>query len=185
MDNSVKKLVDLLEPLIVDLDEEKHSLDEQKKELENVSRVLAYTRDNLNMVGIYAEQDLILDSLPRISSNRDEYKASCYLLSSEDENVKKLPQYKKAKDLISDIVEYFKLYKAELIVETGELEKECDEKELAKKYYNVLSSTNPFIEDPKEFNSFIDKYELTEEDKINILLCAIENNIKEYTEKNS
>lgn len=185
MDNSVKKLIELLEPLISDLDEKKRLLNEQRSELENVSRMLAYTKDNLDMVGIYADQELILNSLPKIDSNKEEYRASCYLLNSENEDVKKLPQYAQAHDLICDIIEYFKLYKAELIVETNELDNECYEKELAKKYYNIFSSANPFVEDVEDFNSFIDKYKISDEDKINILMYVVENNIKEYTEKNN
>lgn len=185
MDSSVKKLVGLLEPFIADLDEEKRELSEKKGELENVSRMLAYTKDNIDMVGIYADQDLIINCLEKINSNKDEYRASCYLLNSESDDVKKLPQYEKAFNLISDIIEYFKLYKAELIVENGETEKEVLEKELAKKYYDIFSSTNSFIGDTKEFNDFLDKYELNDEDKINILIYAIENNYKEYAKKNS
>ena len=129
MDNSVRKLIELLEPLICDIDEEKKYFNEQKRELENVSRMLAYTKDNLDMVGIYADQDLILNSLSKINSSKEEYRASCYLLNSENENVKHLPQYEKAYELISDIIEYFKLYKAELIVEINDIEKKCYEKE--------------------------------------------------------
>ena len=180
MDNSVKKLIELLEPLIVDLDEKKRLLVDRKNELENVSRMLAYTRDNLDMVGSYADQDLIINSLQKINSDKEKYRASCYLLNSENEDVKKLPQYEEAHNLISDIVEYFKLYKAELIVETNEIEKECREKDVAKKYYNAFSSTNLFIDDTEEFNNFIDKYELDDDDKINILIYALENNIKKY-----
>ena len=130
MDNSVRKLVEMLEPLIFDIDDLKQYLSEREKELENVSRMLAYTKDNLDMVGIYADQDLIINSLPRISSSKEEYRASCYLLNSGNENVKSLPQYKKAHDLISDIIECFKLYKAELIVETGDIKKQVHEKEI-------------------------------------------------------
>ena len=185
MDNSVKKLVGLLEPLIYDLDDEKRHLVERREELENVSRMLAYTKDNLDMVGIYADQNLILDSLPRINSDKEKYKASCYLLKSENEDVKKLPQYEEAYNLISDIIEYFKLYKAELIVETNDLEKTCNEKEIEKKYHNILVDPNPFISDVEEFNEFIDKHEISSEDKINILMYVLENNIKEYTKRNS
>lgn len=185
MDNSVKKILELLEPFIYDLDEKKRVLTDAKSELENVSRMLAYTKDNVETVSIYADQDLIINSLEKINSDKDEYKASCYLLNSENDEVKKLPQYEKAYNLISDIVEYFKLYKAELIVETNELEKECREKELAEKYYNIFTSPNPFVSDAKEFNDFIDKYDLKDEDKINILIYVIENNYREYAKKSS
>ena len=184
MDNGVRKLIELLEPLIYNIDEDKRYLAERKKELENVSRMLAYTKDNFDMVGIYADQDLILSSLPRICSNKDEYRASCYLLNSENENVKQLPQYEKAYNLISDIIEYFKLYKAELIVETNELEEKCLEKEKDKKYYNIFSNSDPYVLDVDEFNEFIDSVDLSKEDKINILVYVINNNYKQY-EKNS
>ena len=185
MDNSVKKLVDLLEPLILNLDSEKKVLDDKKQELENVSRLLAYTKDNLDMVGIYADQDLIINNLYRIDSNKDEYRASCYLLNSENQNIKQLPQYEEAYNLISDIIECFKLYKAELIVETQELEKVYHEKEIDKKYYNIFSNNSLFVDDIQEFTNFLDKHNLTNEDKINILIYTIKNNYNKYTKKNS
>ena len=62
-DNSVRDLVSMLEPLIEDLEENKKMLEVQKEELESVSRLIAYTKDNIEMVGIYADQDIILNSL--------------------------------------------------------------------------------------------------------------------------
>ena len=185
MDNSVRKFVELLEPLIINLDEEKKYLEERKNELENVSRMLAYTKDNLEMVGIYADQDLIVNNLSRINCTKEEYRASCYLLNSENENIKHLPQYKKAHELISDIIECFKLYKAELIVETQDLEKNYLEKELDKKYYNIFSNSNFFVDDVLEFNDFLDKHKLPNEDKINILIYTLQNNYNKYIKENN
>ena len=185
MDNSVRKLIDLLEPLILDLESEKKNLETSKEVLENVSRFLAYTKDNLDMVGIYADQDLIIDNLYRVNSNKDDYRASCYLLNTENESIKKLPQYEEAYNLISDIIECFKLYKAELTVEIQELEKIYQKKETEKKYYNIFSNNNLFVEDVSEFNSFLDEHELSSEDKINILIYTLNNNYSKYTEKNN
>lgn len=184
MDKSVEKLKSILEPLIVDLDEEKENLVNKKAELENISRMLAYTNDNLEMVGIYADQDLIINNLSKIDSNKDEYKASCYLLKSENESVKNLPQYDKACEYIRNILEYFKLCKASLIVETQDLEKICKEKEIEKKYYDIFSKNDFLISDIKEFKDFLDKHDISNNDKINILIDAIDGNLKEYR-KNS
>ena len=74
MDNSVRRLLEQLEPMIFDLDTEKRALEGRKKELENVSRLLAYTKDNLDMVGIYADQDLIVNNLTKVNSNKEEYR---------------------------------------------------------------------------------------------------------------
>lgn len=183
-DNSIKKLVNILEPRVWDLDDQKKYLEKEKDELESVSRFIAYTKDNTEMVSIYADQELITSNLDKIYCSIDEYKASCYLLKSEDETIKKLPQYTKAKDLINDIVEYFKFHKSELLVETQDLKKKCEQKEIEKKYYDILSSANPFIENIKEFRELIDQYDLKDEDKINILITILKNNILNYESGN-
>ncbi len=182
MDNSVRKLTMMLEPLVSDLDDQKRLLEERKEELENVSRLVAYTKDNVDMVSVYADQDLIMDNLFKIYCDKDEYKASCYLLQSEDENVKCLPQYEKAHDLVCDIVEFFKLYKAELGVETQDLKKSCEEKEIEKKYYDIFKSDEPHVEDVNEFKMMLDNHDMSNEDKIEILLYTIKSNLKNYRE---
>lgn len=186
MDNNscVLKLVRILEPLVSDLEEKKKNLTERKDELENVSRLLAYTKDNVEMVGIYADQDLILDGVNKIGSDKDKYKASCYLLKSEDAGVKNLPQYQEAHNLIDDVIEFFKLRKAELMVEIQELKDTCDKKELEKKYYDILSSTNPLVDNVDEFKTILNGYDLTDEDKIEILVSVINSNITNYEKGN-
>lgn len=182
MDNSVKRLTMMLEPLIFDLEDQKRYLEEKKEELENVSRLVAYTKDNVDMVSVYADQDLITDNLEKIHCDKNDYKACCYLLQSEDESVKRLPQYEEAHNLVIDIVEYFKLYKAELMVETQEIKTRCEEKEIEKKYYNILKNKYPYIEDISEFKNLLDTHDITDEDKINILMYVIKNNLRKYKE---
>ena len=104
-DSSVGILISILEPLISDLDDLKKTLSDRKSEMESVSRLIAYTKDNIEMVGIYADQDIILNNLDNLKYSKEDYKASCYLLKTENELVRKLPQYQKAHDLISDIIE--------------------------------------------------------------------------------
>ena len=183
-DNSIKKLVTILEPLVWDLDDQKKYLSKVKDDLEDVSRLLAYTKDDLEMVGVYADQDIILNNLDKIKYSKDDYKASCYLLKSDDESVKNLPQYENARNLITDIVEFFKLHKAELMVEIKDLKEKCQKKEIEKKYYDILSSSNPFIEDIDEFKNILNDHGLTNEDKINILIGIINNNVNNYKSGN-
>lgn len=183
--DSVRKLVGILEPLIEDLDEQKRLLAERKDELESVSRFIAYTKDNIEMVGIYADQDIVLNMLDKLMITPEDYKASCYLLKSESDSVKALPQYEKAYNLISDIVEYFKLHKADLLVEIQELTLICERKEMEKKYSNILNSSNPLVEDIGEFTDFINNHSLDKEDIINILYSTIRSNIVNYGIKNN
>lgn len=183
--DSVRKLVGILEPLVEDLDEQKRTLAERKEELENVSRLIAYTKDNIEMVGIYADQDVILNMLDKLKITPEDYKASCYLLKSESDSVKALPQYGRAYDLIYNIIEFFKLHKAELIVEIGELTEVCERKETEKKYVEILSNTNPLVEDINEFTGFLNNHGLNSEDIINVLYSTIRSNIVNYGIKNN
>lgn len=184
-DNSVKKIVDLLQPLIKDLDDCKKTLSDRKDELEKVSRLIAYTKDNIQMVGIYADQDLIVNNLDKVRYNKDDYKASCYLLKSENDVIKALPQYEKAYNIINDIIEYFKLYKAELIVEIQELNGICSKKDIEKKYYDLLSCPNPLVEDAKEFVEFMREHSISDDEIIDILYTIIRDNNINYELKNN
>ena len=56
---------------------------------------------------------------------------------------------------------------------------------MEKKYYNIFSNTNSFVDDVLEFSSFLDNHKLTSDDKINILIYTLKNNYNEYIkEKN-
>lgn len=180
MNNSVNLLVGVLEPLIADLDEKKKLLAEKKVMLENVSRLLAYTKDSIDMLGFYSDQELIINNLEKINSDKDEYKASCYLLKSENSSIKNLPQYKKAYNLVSDIIEYFRLYKSELTVETQELEKKCNKKEIEKKYYDLLKQDAPYIDDVEEFKTLLNNQTIPNKNKIDVLLYVINKNKLKY-----
>lgn len=184
-DDSVKSLVAMLEPLVENLEENKNILADRKKELEGVSRLIAYTKDKIEMVGIYADQDIIIGNLDKIRYSVDDYKASCFLLKSDNESVKQLPQYQDAYNLISDIVDYFKLHKAELIVEIQELSTSCEKQEIEKKYYDILSCPNPLIENGDEFVDFMKNHGLNENSIVNILYQTIHDNIVNYKLKNN
>ena len=187
MDNSVsvKNLVTILEPLVEDLDENEKMLSDKKKEFESVSRLIAYTKDNVEMVGIYADQDIIINSLDKINYSVDDYKASCYLLGSQNESVKSLPQYQEAYDSISCIIEYFKSYKVQLALEIQDLEITCKTKQLEKKYYDILSCPNPLIEDVQEFVTFMKKHDIKHEEIVEILYSTIHDNMINYELKSN
>lgn len=181
----VKKMTTSLEPLIADLDEKHEELNSKKDYCERVSRFLAYTNGDVNLVGIYADQELIIDKLNSISSSKENYKASCYLLKSSDDSVKNLPQYKEANDYILGLINSFKNDKNDLLIDIQNLEKICREKEIEKKYYDIFTNEKPFIEDVLEYRDFIDKHVINDEEKINLLIYTINNNVINYKEGRS
>lgn len=185
MNDYIKKLTNDLELLIADLDEKHEELSSKKEYCERVSRFLAYTNGDVNLVGIYADQDLIINCLDKVNSTKEMYKASCYLLKSSDDSVRSLPQYKEANDYILGLINYFKNDKSDLLTDIQNLEKICREKEIEKKYYDIFTSTNPLVEDVMEFREFLDKHVVNDEEKVNILLYTIDNNVINYREKRS
>ena len=185
MNNSIKMLTTSLEPLIADLDEKHVELNDKKEYYERVSRFLAYTNGDVNLVGIYADQELIIDNLDRINSDKNKYKACCYLLKSSDDSVKNLPQYKEANEFILSLMNLFKNDKNDLLIEIQNLEKVCREKDIEKKYYDAFINETPHVDDVLEFREFLDKHVLNDEEKINILIYTIDNNIINYNGKRS
>ena len=107
------------------------------------------------------------------------------MLKSSDDNVKNLPQYKEANDYILGLINYFKNDKNELLTDIQNLEKICREKEIEKKYFDILTSANPLVDDVLEFREFLDKHVVNDEEKVNILLYTINNNVINYKGKRS
>lgn len=180
MSENIERLRKNLEPLIVDLDEKVEELKVKKEKLENVSRFLAYVNGDVNMVGVYADQNLVLDSLESLGSTKEEYKASCYLLRSDDASVKSLPQYQEANSYINKLIDYFKANKSELSAEIIDLDKVCQEKKIEKKYYDLFAEESPLVENITEFKDFIQKHTVTSDDRIDLLIHAIKSNLDNY-----
>jgi hypothetical protein len=180
VNESVKKLIRELEPLIVDLDDAMIELRIKQEEFERVSRFLAYVNSDVHMVGIYADQNFILENLDKVNGTKDKYKASCYLLKNEEDGVKALPQYQEANDYMLRLINYFKTNKMELANIIQKLDNKCKEKSLNKKYYELFNRENPLIEDLGEFSEFLNKYVTESDDKIDILTYVINNNLLNY-----
>lgn len=180
MKDFVKRLTIELEPLIADLDEKFRLLELKKEELENVSRFLAYVNGDIHNVCVYGDQEIIVNSFDALHTNKEEYKASCYLIESDDNNVKNLPQYQNACNYIINIIDYFKECKVRLLDEIAELERICNIKKIEDKYYRILSSENPFILDVNEFTNFLNEHNINDEDKISMLMYIINNNTLNY-----
>lgn len=185
MNEEVKKLTASLEPLIADLDEKLTILNDKKNKYTSITNFINYVHDDVNLVGIYADQNLILENLSNINSSEKEYNASCYLLKSEDASVKALPQYEMSYSYINNLIDYFKKCQKELNEEIIELEKEVLEKQLDKKYYEIFSTENPFVSDIQEFTGFLEKRSVDAEQRIKMLIYTINSNMLGYEGKKS
>ncbi len=180
MDECVSKLIALLKPTITDLDERKEELSSKSETLDEVSKMLEEVNEDVKKVSKYKNQNLILDNLGMINTTEREYRACCYLLNCDEKNVCSLPQYIESVNYIERLINYFKKMKEELILEVSELKVVYTDKSLNKKYFEIFSTDNPFVYDAKEFRELLDKQMLTDEDKVNLLVYTIKNNINNY-----
>ena len=183
MSDFVKKLIDLLEPTIVDLDDKINLLSQQRKNLDELTLLLEKVGDNVIKIGQYENQDLILNNLSLINSNENEYKACCYLLSSEDEKVRSLPQYMESFNYIARFISALEKRRDELRLEVSELDVVCNNKTANKKYLEIFKEENPVIYNADEFKDFLERQALSNSDKIDLLLYTIKNSVDRYKEE--
>ena len=185
MNDIVSKLISLLEPIINDLDDIKYELSAKRKTLDEVNEMIDEVKDDLTKVSKYRNQKLIIDNLGDIKSNEREYKACCYLMDSVENNIKFLPQYIEASNYMERLINYFKNLKERLSFKVSELQTVCMDKEMNKKYYEILSSENPVVNDANEFRNILDKQNLSDDEKISLLVYILKNNVSNYKKKNS
>lgn len=185
MNDIVDRLLGLLKPTINDLDTKKEELLIKSKTLDEISEMLDYIKDDVTMMSKYKNQNLIIDNLDDIKSTEKEYKACCYLLDCEEQDIKSLPQYLEASNYIERFIHYFKKRKEELMLQVSELKDICDNKELNKKYYEILSNDNSMVNDVTEFRKFLDNQQLYDEEKVDLLVYILKKNVNSYLGKNS
>ena len=133
MNEFVERLIEKLRPTIVDLDDKIRELTVWQKEKKRIEEFLNYLENDISKIKDYSDQELILSNLLRIESNENEYNASCYLLTSGNENVKLLPQYQIAYQYILKIVHFFTKRNEELLIKTDDLKKIYEDKKMNKK----------------------------------------------------
>ena len=180
MDDYVRRLVEALEELVSNLDEKLQELDQKKELFEKVSRFVAYINGDVHLVGRYPDQELVDDYLKKMNYNQEDYKACCYLLKNDDDNVKNLPQYNTAVGYMMDIIEFYKNLKVNLIENIQILGEECQKKRIEKKYYDMFYQDKLYVLDIREYEQFLDEHTTDISDKVNLLLFAIKKNVEKY-----
>ncbi len=180
MNEFVERLIEKLRPTIVDLDDKIRELTVWQKEKKRIEEFLNYLENDISKIKDYSDQELILSNLLRIESNENEYNASCYLLTSGNENVKLLPQYQIAYQYILKIVHFFTKRNEELLIKTDDLTKICEDKKMNKKYFDIFDSVDPFVHDVDEFADFLRKQDLDNDTKRQILIYTIKKNVDKY-----
>ncbi len=185
MNDYLNNLINLLKPTVCDLDDMLNLLELEKSNLDNVTKLLKWVNDDVSKMGSYEDQNLIITNLKNVNSNETEYKACCYLVNSDDKNICLLPQYLESSNYIERLINYFKKWREDLLLKVAELEITCSDKKMNKKYLEIFEKENPVITDVDEFSEFLEKQELSDDNKISLLVYTIKNNVSFYLEKDN
>jgi len=183
-------MFDCVKDLVVRLGNSFTTLDEREKEyisvnekLHNYQRLLDFINFDSRKLNKYDDQTLIQDAVVAMNSTIKDYDAACYLIDSNDENVMLLPQYRNSKAYLETIISYLKMMRDKLNNVFMELENDCTNMKLSKKYFEILSSDNPFVDNIDEFVSLLNKEQINLNNQNTIISYIIKSNVSNYKKK--
>lgn len=180
MNDSVKKLVTRLGNGFSNLDNCEKELNEQGLKLNEFENLLGFINSDAKKMNKYEDQSIILDAVKDINSSKMEYEAACYLLDGDDDKIKSLPQYRNARVYLESLINYLKMTRDRINDNVTNLTENCKNMTIIKKYFEILSDDEPFVEDIDEFIYLLDKEQVDINEKIEILSYIIMSNVKKY-----
>ena len=180
MSEIVKKMLELMEPTVSNIDEKNEELIVKQGYLETIEKLVNAIGDDDMKIFDYENQDLVESLLVNIGSNVSEYKANEYILKSSISEVVHLPQYDIAKRYLESFDHYIKKLFKECSEEYQRLCDEYQNLELVNKYYLMFRDNEVFVNDMDELQKLFDNFDLKLSEKNLILVYILKENNKTY-----
>lgn len=179
----IDKLLSVMKPFVENIENDLSNLNEKKDYLNDLDDIITNVdNDVLNILNISDNKiELYLDN---IESNKNEYLANKYILKSDLDEIKQMPQYIDAKKYLDKFYKSLLNNHEELEKEYEILKQEYENKELINKYYLMFSSRNIFIDDVDEVKSVFDILDISLEDRIETLIIILKKNNCSYQYNN-
>lgn len=181
--NDISVFLSSIKPIVDDIDKVKLYLDQNNKEYEDLNDLVTYVGDDEKRLINYKNQDLIYNYLEMISVNASTYDAIKYLIANSDSGVQGLPQYIKASKNLNTIYGFLTDRKQEVSERVDVLSYAYTEKYIAKKYYDMFNNNDIYVTDPMEFTNFINRLDIDNNLRVEILKTTIKENINHYSER--
>lgn len=176
----VNKLLELMKPYVEKIEDKKVNLDEKESFLASVEAFMKYINDEPLKIFDYGKKELLEKLIDDIGSNVDEYKANEYILKADVSQVVHLPQYNNANEYLGRLYEYIKSVLEKNAYEYEELATEYENIELIKKYYDMFKDNDIFVTDEVEFSRMLGNFNLTWDEKIDLLVYVLKENNRKY-----
>lgn len=175
-----KKILNLMEPYVCNIDEEYQVLKQKGAYLEELGDLIYKTNElplgilNINL------SELFLDLLQKNHSNKDEYQANKYILQTEIKEVMSLPQYEEAKKYLDNLYNYIVKNYHESKEDYQRLSKKYQKNVIINKYYHMFLDENVFVKDNDEFLKVVDSFNLELKEINDLLVYVLNENSKMY-----
>lgn len=183
MNSNLKKLLELIEPRIRNIDENRVENVALKKVLETINE-LVELGISYNEIFDFYDQEFIYRAIKIGNSNASEiikkYQSSKYMLQKDDDNLKEIPQFKEAINFMSELYQYLCGLKEKIKLDYETKSDNLKIKEILYKYYNLLNKNDIFIKNIDEFITFLDLNQLTIDERLDILIYINKCNSKNY-----
>ena len=185
-DNSLKKLLEFIEPKIQNIAEHRMECISLKSVRATMMDLVELGTKSYKEILNFYDQDFIFKAIKIGNSNSDmlidKYKSAKYLL--ENDNLQELPQFKEALNFMEQLEQYLLGLNEKIKLDYESKSESLELEELFNKYFNLLNKDNIFIKDIDEFFAFLDLNNLDINDRLNILITVNKANIKNYVTTN-
>ncbi len=179
--NDASIFLNCIEPNIRDINRVKVYLNQTNKEYDELEDLINFIGSDSTKIVTYENQKLIYDYLNMVPMDIKNYEAIKYLASNE--SMKNFPQWSKAKQSLDSLLDFLLERKQNISERIDVLSYAYTEKYISKKYYDMFSKKDVFIRDPMIFMNFINRIELEDKEKIDIVKDAIKQNLKHYKDE--
>lgn len=183
-DNSLTKLLAVVEPKIQNIEDNRIECSSLKKVQETMSELIELGKISYQDIFNFYDQDFIYKAIKVGNDNSDllikKYESSKYLLENKNDDLKELPQFKEAIVYMEQLYQYLYGLNEKIKLDYENKQESLKIQELQNKYYNILKKDNIFVKDIDEFLTFIDLNKLDIIDRLNILIQINKSNIKNY-----
>ena len=179
--NDISVFLNCIEPNIKDIYRVKAYLDKTTLEYDEIEDLINYLEGNSIRIINYENQDIINNYLQMISIDEKDYEAIKYLVSND--KVKELPQWLKAKQTLDSFLDFLVDRKHNIQERVDILSYAYMEKYIAKRYYDMFSKNDIMINDSEMFMNLLNRLDLPDNVKINVIKESIEQSIKNYNKE--
>lgn len=169
MSDIVIKYIELMKPYINDLAKREEELANKEELLNLLCRFFDYTNNDYLKILSFDNEDFIKEFINNNNYDYDKYKAYKYILESDIETLKYMPQYVEANNYLESIYNDLLKNKEMISNQYNELDNSYHKCSLINKYYNMFINKEFVINDLDEIKELFSYFDLSLEEKNEIL----------------